>query len=135
MTTVSEIRERRQRADARRSVTAILEAAVALLGRRPEASMDEIAAAAGVSRQTIYAHYRSRDALLLARLLRMDEVVAVRVPGPDEEAARDLVRAREDARGDLMRSRHRLSKLLLRHGIVYAGGSMRCVNCKTVTAA
>ena len=37
----------------------------------------------------------------------------------EEEAARDLVRAREDARGDLMRSRHRLSKLLLRHGLVY----------------
>ena len=37
----------------------------------------------------------------------------------DEEAARDLVRAREDARGDLMRARHRLSKLLLRHGAVY----------------
>src|SRR5215208_3078966 len=35
------------------------------------------------------------------------------------EAARDLVRAREDARGDLMRARHRLSKLLLRHGLVY----------------
>jgi hypothetical protein len=29
------------------------------------------------------------------------------------------VRAREDARGDLMRARHRLSKLLLRHGMVY----------------
>jgi transposase len=41
------------------------------------------------------------------------------VPGPEEEAARDLVRAREDARGDLMRARHRLSKLLLRHGAVY----------------
>ena len=39
-----------------------------------------------------------------------------------QEAARDLVRAREDARGDLMRARHRLSKLLLRHGIVYNGG-------------
>jgi transposase len=35
------------------------------------------------------------------------------------EAARDLVRAREDARGDLMRARHRLSKLLLRQGIVW----------------
>jgi len=41
------------------------------------------------------------------------------VPGLAEEAARDLVRAREDARGDLMRARHRLSKLLLRRGIVW----------------
>jgi transposase len=64
----------------------------------------------------------ARDALLLARLLRMDEIVEVRVPTIEEEAARDLVRAREDARGDLMRYRHRVSKLLLRHGIVYSGG-------------
>lgn len=60
-----------------------------------------------------------RDAERLARLLRLGEIVPVRVPGPEEEAARDLVRAREDARGDLMRARHRLSKLLLRHGLVY----------------
>jgi transposase len=60
-----------------------------------------------------------RDAERLARLLRLGEITPVRVPGPDEEAARDLVRAREDARGDLMRARHRLSKLLLRHGAVY----------------
>jgi transposase len=60
-----------------------------------------------------------RDAERLARLLRLGELVAVRVPEPHVEAARDLVRAREDARGDLMRARHRLSKLLLRHGIVY----------------
>src|SRR6185437_16759756 len=60
-----------------------------------------------------------RDAERLARLLRVGEITAVRVPGLDEEAARDLVRAREDARGDLMRARHRLSKLLLRHGAVY----------------
>src|SRR4051794_30092144 len=64
----------------------------------------------------------ARDALLLARLLRMDELVEVRVPSVEQEAARDLVRAREDARGDLMRCRHRVSKLLLRHGIVYTGG-------------
>jgi transposase len=51
----------------------------------------------------------ARDALHLARLLRMDQVVEVRVPGEAQEAARDLVRAREDARGDLMRCRHRLS--------------------------
>ena len=60
-----------------------------------------------------------RDAVRLARLLRLEELVAVRVPGLAEEAARDLVRAREDARGDLMRARHRLSKLLLRRGILW----------------
>lgn len=32
------------------------------------------------------------------------------------------MRAREDVRADLMRARHRLSKLLLRHGLVYNGG-------------
>lgn len=60
-----------------------------------------------------------RDAERLARLLRLGEISPVRVPGPEEEAARDLVRAREDVRSDLMRARHRLSKLLLRHGLVY----------------
>jgi transposase len=64
-----------------------------------------------------------RDAELLARRVRSGELVAVRVPTDDEEAARDLVRAREDARGDLMRARHRLSKLLLRHGLVYDGAA------------
>jgi transposase len=64
----------------------------------------------------------ARDAMLLARLLRLDEVTPVRVPTLEQETARDLVRAREDARADLMRARHRLSKLLLRHGIVYSGG-------------
>ncbi|MFC6255975.1 transposase, partial [Kocuria oceani] len=65
----------------------------------------------------------ARDAVHLARLLRLDEITAVTVPGVDQEAARDLVRAREDCRGDLMRARHRLSKLLLRHGIVYTDGA------------
>ena len=65
----------------------------------------------------------ARDALHLARLLRMDQIVEVRVPGIEQEAARDLVRAREDVRGDLMSCRHRLSKLLLRQGILYSGGS------------
>ena len=36
------------------------------------------------------------------------------MPSVEQEAARDLVRAREDVRGDLMRARHRVSKLLLR---------------------
>ncbi len=63
----------------------------------------------------------ARDALHLARLLRLGEIVAVRVPSIEQETARDLVRAREDNRGELMAARHRLSKLLLRHGIVYDG--------------
>jgi transposase len=65
----------------------------------------------------------ARDAAHLARLLRLGEITAVRVPERDIEAVRDLVRAREDARADLMRVRHRLSKLLLRQGIVYSGGT------------
>jgi transposase len=60
-----------------------------------------------------------RDAERLARLLRLGELTAVRVPDELEEAARDLVRAREHARADLMRARHRLSKLLLRHGLLW----------------
>ena len=64
----------------------------------------------------------ARDAVHLARLLRLDEFTPVAVPTVEQENARDLVRAREDCRGDLMRARHRLSKLLLRQGLVYSGG-------------
>lgn len=60
-----------------------------------------------------------RDALLLARLARNGDIVAVTIPTVSQESARDLVRAREDARTVLMSARHRLSKLLLRHGHVY----------------
>jgi transposase len=64
-----------------------------------------------------------RDAELLVRLLLAGKLHAVRVPGPEEEALRDLVRAREAVRVDLMRSRHRLSKLLLRHGHRFDDGA------------
>jgi transposase len=63
-----------------------------------------------------------RDAELLVRLLFAGKLHAVRVPGAQEEALRDLVRAREAVRIDLMRCRHRLSKLLLRHGIRFDDG-------------
>jgi AcrR family transcriptional regulator len=69
--------ERRRRADAQRNVAAILDAAAVLLGRSPDSGMDEIAAAAGVARQTVYAHFRSRQALLEAVVERITaEVVA-----------------------------------------------------------
>lgn len=64
----------------------------------------------------------ARDAMHLARLLRLGEIVEVTVPSVEAESARDLVRAREDARGDLMSARHRVSKLLLRQGIQYSDG-------------
>lgn len=60
-----------------------------------------------------------RDAERLVRLLRLGELTAVRVPDKLEEQTRDLVRAREDTRADLMRARHRLSKLLLRHELLW----------------
>ena len=63
-----------------------------------------------------------RDAEQLVRLLLAGKLHPVRVPGPEEEALRDLVRAREAVRVDLMRCRHRLSKLLLRHGIRFDDG-------------
>ena len=63
-----------------------------------------------------------RDAELLARLLLAGKLHPVRVPGREEAALRDLIRAREAVRVDLMRCRHRLSKLLLRHGIRFEDG-------------
>src|SRR5215210_3640363 len=62
-----------------------------------------------------------RDAQRLVRLLAAGELHPVAVPSVEEEALRDLVRAREDLRGDLMRARHRLAKLLLRHEVRFDG--------------
>src|SRR6266851_1121163 len=58
----------RRRSDARRSVDAIIGAARTVLGERPDASMEDVATAAGVTRQTVYAHFPSRDALIAALL-------------------------------------------------------------------
>ncbi|MCY0876774.1 MAG: IS110 family transposase [Firmicutes bacterium] len=63
-----------------------------------------------------------RDALRLAQLLRSGELTAVWVPGEEDEALRDLVRARQDAKEDLLRARHRLSKFLLRAGLCAPSG-------------
>ena len=58
-----------------------------------------------------------RDARKLAQNLRAGELTPVWTPAEDDEALRDLVRAREDAKEDLLRAKHRLSKFLLRHDI------------------
>jgi AcrR family transcriptional regulator len=59
-------RLRRRRADAQRNIDAIVGAGRVLLSKRPDASMEQVAAAAGVTRQTVYAHFDSRDALIRA---------------------------------------------------------------------
>ena len=62
-----------------------------------------------------------RDARKLVELGRAGLLTAVQPPTPEDEAVRDLARARDDAREDLQRCRHRLGKLLLRRGLHYAG--------------
>lgn len=64
----------------------------------------------------------TRDARRLARLHRMGELVAIRVPSEAEEGVRDLLRAREDLVIDRRRARQRLSAFLLRHGQVWRAG-------------
>jgi transposase len=63
-----------------------------------------------------------RDARKVGELLRAGLLTEVRPPSPEEEAVRDLCRARDDARADLQRCRHRLGKLLLRRRLHYGGG-------------
>ena len=60
-----------------------------------------------------------KDAELLARLLLAGQLTAIKVPPAGVEAARELTRLHDACRRDLMTARHRVSKMLLRHGRVY----------------
>lgn len=64
-----------------------------------------------------------RDAQRLATLFRGGQLTAVQVPTTTEEAVRDLCRAQADMVIDRTRARHRLDKLLLRHGRIWRGGT------------
>jgi transposase len=64
-----------------------------------------------------------RDALMLARLHRAGELTPVWVPDEEQEAMRDLSRAREDMKSLELKARQRLGAFLLRHEKVYAGKS------------
>jgi transposase len=62
-----------------------------------------------------------RDAMQLARLMRSGDLTPVDVPKVEDEAIRDLTRAREDALRDLKAAKLRLKAFLLRHDIRYTG--------------
>ncbi len=87
---------RAQRADARRNVAAILDAATDCLARDPEMSIAGIAAAAGVGRITLYGHFKTRaelvDAVLVRTIERADAVLgATDTAGDPSEALTRLV--------------------------------------------
>ncbi|MGD8649672.1 MAG: IS110 family transposase [Desulfobacterales bacterium] len=64
-----------------------------------------------------------RDAIKLATLHRSGELTAVYVPDQDDEAFRDLVRARSDAQKALRKTKQQINAFLLRHAIIYPGKS------------
>jgi TetR/AcrR family transcriptional regulator, mexCD-oprJ operon repressor len=69
-----------KRADAERTITAVLDAALRCFAVGPEATVTEIAKAAGVGRVTVYGHFDSLesivDALLVRSLSEADETFA-----------------------------------------------------------
>jgi AcrR family transcriptional regulator len=100
---------RRPRSDARRSIDAILNATRAVLGERHDASMEDIAATAGVSRQTVYAHFPSRDALVAALIeaAAAEYLAALDAAGLDTAPPADALAQFLDAGWQLLR-RHPL---------------------------
>ncbi|KAA1428321.1 TetR/AcrR family transcriptional regulator [Nocardioides antri] len=89
---------RQLRADARKNIAAIIDAATDCLARDPDASISEIAKAAGVGRVTLYGHFDSRATLVAAvvdRAMAEAESVlgAVDLDGDPVDALRRLVAA------------------------------------------
>jgi len=66
-----------------------------------------------------------RDALKLARLLRAGELTAVWVPDTEQEAMRDLTRARDDMKSQERKARQQLNAFVLRHGHHWPRGKKR----------
>ena len=64
-----------------------------------------------------------RDAQKLLSHLVAGQLTEVHAPGPEQEAAREIVRCRDAAKDDLVKARHRLAAFLTRHGYIYAQGN------------
>ncbi|MFT4220601.1 MAG: TetR/AcrR family transcriptional regulator [Microbacterium sp.] len=107
-------RERGKRADALRNIEAIIDAATRLLATNPDASVNEIAKAAGVGRVTLYGHFDSRTALVR-------EVAQRAIHNTSEVLATlDLEGDPREALGRLLEETWRLTH---RYGAVVIAGS------------
>ena len=90
----------------RAAVEAGIEMQVVAPGKTPRAASDRVKT-------------DRKDAELLARCLLAGSLHPIVVPPVQVEAARELTRCHDACRRDLMNARHRVSKMLLRHGRVY----------------
>ncbi|WP_433465584.1 TetR/AcrR family transcriptional regulator [Spirillospora sp. CA-128828] len=79
------------RADAERTMTAILEAAERTLSRDPAATMEQIAEAAGVARTTVHRRFATREALIDALAMWATQRFAAAVDAGHPETAPPLV--------------------------------------------
>lgn len=91
METVTDPGGRPLRADAERTVRAILVAAERTLRREPGASMEQIAEAAGVARTTVHRRFSTREALLEALAVWGTSQFAAAVRDAHPETAPPLV--------------------------------------------
>lgn len=66
-----------------------------------------------------------RDAIKLARLLRSGDLSGVWVPDVEQEAMRDLTRARGDMKKQQLKACQQLNAFLLRHSCVYTAGKSK----------
>jgi len=125
------------RADARRNAERILDATAELLAADPSASLEQMAARAGVTRATLYHHFAGRDALLDALTARsvIEVTAAVESARPDEgsatEATERVVRAAWQVvgryRGLVIVNPRRLERADLRRRLGPALGPVRAL--------
>ncbi len=112
---------RRRRADADRNAVATLRAAREILAVEPNATVEDIANAAGVTRQTVYAHFKTRDALICEVINAIEAEAAAEMDAArlDEGPAAEAMLRLLDAS---WRTLHRYTHLL---NIAIAEGSYR----------
>jgi AcrR family transcriptional regulator len=80
----------RLRSDARRNRRTVLDAAVALLAQRPQATMQEVADASGLGRTTVYRHFPRRQDLI--------DALYEQVLAESAHTVKDAIAAATDAR-------------------------------------